>query len=345
MTGTRARRSDVEESTWLCRALGRGFSAAELSVTLERLHRATRQIAGFFETYDLLLTPALASPPVRHGDLQPRGLEATLQGLAARLGVGRYLRYGPLLRQAADRAFRFMPFSPIWNITGQPAASLPLHWTPDGLPVGVQADRALRAGGNPPLICSSDRAGSSLEPSSADGSRRHGLMEHLIIGMSLRSLCEHFAHGRQRQAEVLGDLSGGHPGQKSRPHRLALPLLQHRRGLAGSQGSGVFCRSWIKPVKGQSGLLHRRLQLRSGSPALLHPALHFLYEPTQMLCQLGVRPAGKRRRPGRDSSFRRRCRYRQGVLEQVEGAGRRSVARHAIYMGIQPLLAKPIWYI
>ena len=138
MTGTRPRRGDVEESTWLCRALGRSFSAAELSVALERLHRATRQIAVFFETYDLLLTPALARPPVRHGDLQPRGLEAALQGLAARLGVGRYLRYGPLLRQAADRAFRFMPFSPIWNVTGQPAASLPLHWTPDGLPVGVQ---------------------------------------------------------------------------------------------------------------------------------------------------------------------------------------------------------------
>jgi amidase len=66
MTGTRARRSDVEESTWLCRELGRSFSAAELSVTLERLHRATRQIAGLFETYDLLLTPALARLPVRH---------------------------------------------------------------------------------------------------------------------------------------------------------------------------------------------------------------------------------------------------------------------------------------
>jgi amidase len=139
MTGVRARRSDVEASTWLCRELGRGFSAAELSVTLERLHRATRQVAGFFETYDLLLTPTLARPPVTHGALHPKGIEAILQGLAARLGVGRYLRHGPLLRQAADRAFRFMPFSPIWNMTGQPAATLPLHWTPDGLPVGVQA--------------------------------------------------------------------------------------------------------------------------------------------------------------------------------------------------------------
>jgi amidase len=92
----------------------------------------------FFETYDLLLTPTLASPPVRHGELHAKGLEAILQVLAAHLGVGRYLRYGPLLRQAADRAFRFMPFSPVWNMTGQPAASLPLHWTADGLPVGVQ---------------------------------------------------------------------------------------------------------------------------------------------------------------------------------------------------------------
>jgi amidase len=139
LTGVAARRADVEDSTWLCRELGRGFSAAELSVTLERLHRTTRQIAAFFEDCDLLLTPTLATPPVRHGELNPRGLEALLQALAARVGVGRYLRYGPLLRQAADRAFRFIPFTPVWNVTGQPAASLPLHWTRDGLPVGVQA--------------------------------------------------------------------------------------------------------------------------------------------------------------------------------------------------------------
>ncbi|HEX2552086.1 MAG TPA: amidase family protein [Microvirga sp.] len=138
-TGIRPRRGDVEDATWLCRQLGRAFSAEELAIALERLRRASRVIAPFFETYDVLLTPALAKPPIRHGELHPRGIEAALQGLAARLGLGRYLRYGPLIEQAAERTFAFIPFTPVWNVTGQPAASLPLHWTPDGLPVGVQA--------------------------------------------------------------------------------------------------------------------------------------------------------------------------------------------------------------
>jgi amidase len=138
-TGVRVRREDVEDTTWLCRGLGGAFSAAELAVALERLRRASRTIAPFFETFDVLLTPTLAMPPVRHGELHPKGFEAALQALAARLSLGRYLRYGPLLEQAAERTFAFIPFTPVWNVTGQPAASLPLHWTPDGLPVGVQA--------------------------------------------------------------------------------------------------------------------------------------------------------------------------------------------------------------
>ena len=85
------------------------------------------------------LTPTLVLPPVTHGPLRPVGIEATLQSLMARLGVGGLLRYGPLLDQAAERTFAFMPFTPVWNATGQPAANLPLHRTPDGLPVGVQA--------------------------------------------------------------------------------------------------------------------------------------------------------------------------------------------------------------
>ena len=86
-----------------------------------------------------MLTPTLARPPLKHGELRPQGLEAALQALAARLGLGGLLRHGPLLERAAERTFAFMPFTPVWNVTGQPAASLPLHWTAEGLPIGVQA--------------------------------------------------------------------------------------------------------------------------------------------------------------------------------------------------------------
>jgi len=138
-TGVRARRTEVEDTTWLCRQLGRALSAETLSIALEKLHRASRPIGVFFDRFDVLLTPTLALPPVTHGALRPVGVEAALQSLMARLGIGGLLRYGPLLDQAAERTFAFMPFTPIWNVTGQPAANLPLHRTPDGLPVGVQA--------------------------------------------------------------------------------------------------------------------------------------------------------------------------------------------------------------
>ncbi len=138
-TGVRVRRSEVEDTTWLSRDLGRAFTAAEFSLALERLHRATRTVAPFFQRYDVLLTPTLARLPVRHGSLAPRGIEAVLHALAARIGAGRLMRIGPFLDQAADRTFAFVPFTPVWNVTGQPAASIPLHWTPDGIPVGVQA--------------------------------------------------------------------------------------------------------------------------------------------------------------------------------------------------------------
>lgn len=72
--------------------------------------------APFFERYDVLITPALASPPVPHGTITP-----TLPD------PDEYLR----------RFFAFIPFTPIANVTGNPAMSVPLHWNEAGLPIGA----------------------------------------------------------------------------------------------------------------------------------------------------------------------------------------------------------------
>jgi amidase len=80
-----------------------------------RLQALARQVVSFWAGYDLVLTPTLALPPVPvdwNADAEP------------------WTQF--------RESIRFTPFTPIVNVTGQPAASLPLHWSDDGLPIGVQ---------------------------------------------------------------------------------------------------------------------------------------------------------------------------------------------------------------
>lgn len=105
-----------ERITWAMVELGRQVGAPDYVMMLNRLHGITREIAAFFETYDLLLTPTLAEPPVKLGVLDMMG-----DDLAA----------------YSERLWRFTPFTYPFNVTGQPAMSVPLHWNGDGLPIGV----------------------------------------------------------------------------------------------------------------------------------------------------------------------------------------------------------------
>ena len=95
---------------------GRTLSAIQVVDAVASFGRATRQFAGFFETYDLWLTPTLARRP------QPLGVLNQSMG-------------GALAWQRFDDSFN--PWNPIANISGQPAMSVPLHWTDDGVPIGV----------------------------------------------------------------------------------------------------------------------------------------------------------------------------------------------------------------
>jgi amidase len=84
---------------------------------LGAVNREVRRLAQLFERYDALVTPALAEPPPRLGELRTEGGD---------------------LDAALSRMLRFSPFTLPFNATGQPAISLPLGRHPDGMPAGVQ---------------------------------------------------------------------------------------------------------------------------------------------------------------------------------------------------------------
>lgn len=111
------RNDDVEPVTRKIIELGRNHSAFDLIGARMTFHRASRLMAQFQEDYDVILTPTLGQLPVPHdeGKMSLSGrYEDYVNGLAA-----------------------FQPFTPLANATGQPAMSVPLHWTAEGLPVGI----------------------------------------------------------------------------------------------------------------------------------------------------------------------------------------------------------------
>ncbi len=109
---------DVEILTWALAEMGRSVTAAQLIEAVAAGGRANRVAAQWWDDgFDLLLTPTLAEPPVAHGTF-----DSTPDN-----------PLGGFLRSA-----EFVPFTAQFNISGQPAISLPMHWTPEGLPVGVQ---------------------------------------------------------------------------------------------------------------------------------------------------------------------------------------------------------------
>ena len=136
--GRPARPSDVEPTTWLLGLLGRTYTAADFAAARHSWNESARRMGRFHETYDLLLTPTLATPPVRIGELQPKPYERALLKFVNTFGLGGLMRRSGLVDKLAEQSLEKTPYTQLANLTGQPAMSVPLHWTADGLPCGVQ---------------------------------------------------------------------------------------------------------------------------------------------------------------------------------------------------------------
>jgi amidase len=116
-TGQTPSLDNVEGLTLAYYEAGKRVSGSQYVQAKMRLNQLSRTMARFHRAYDLWLTPTLAAPPWRLGHLDIDQSDAA---------------------KAMAMLSDYVPWTPLQNITGQPAINLPLHWNAEGLPVGVQ---------------------------------------------------------------------------------------------------------------------------------------------------------------------------------------------------------------
>ncbi len=117
LAGREPAEADVEPLTWAMWERARSQDTLSYLAAQGRLESVARSIVTFLDSYDAVLTPALAQRPVQINEIHGRGPDPW----------GNYQRSG-----------YFTPYTAIVNVTGLPAVSLPLYQGDDGMPLAVQ---------------------------------------------------------------------------------------------------------------------------------------------------------------------------------------------------------------
>ncbi len=136
LVGLRPHPRLFEASTWFLWQVGYALTAAELEHARIAIGTISRAMGAFMAKYDMVMTPTMAYPPARIGEygLTPgeRASLAILRMIGPRSVLKRVLTElaGDMLEKTANTM--------LFNMTGQPAMSVPLWWNGEGLPIGVQ---------------------------------------------------------------------------------------------------------------------------------------------------------------------------------------------------------------
>lgn len=136
--GRKAKATDVEIATWTMGMLGRTFTAGDFVKEMREWGMASRVMGRFHEKYDVYMTPTIAHPPTKIGELKPKTAEVVLMKIINTLRLGKLIKASGIVDKMAVDSLTKTPFTQLANFTGQPAMSVPLHSTSDGLPCGIQ---------------------------------------------------------------------------------------------------------------------------------------------------------------------------------------------------------------
>jgi amidase len=136
LVGHPASRQDVELSTWTLASLGGVVPEAGRAWAKAVIDQATRVFLDFSESFDVVMSPVLSSLPLSIGQNNPTASEKIAMKVVDGLHSPWLMK--ALMKAIAAKSFAFAPFTAQFNMTGQPAISLPLSWSPEGLPIGIQ---------------------------------------------------------------------------------------------------------------------------------------------------------------------------------------------------------------
>jgi amidase len=137
LIGRKAGRADLELPTRLLGRMGQALAGGDTAAALYWMQAFSRKWLAWSSGFDLLVTPTVGVPPLAVGAYRlSTGERQALRMLTALPGRV-LLSQRPKILEAFRPMFDAAPYTMVANVTGQPSISLPLHWTADGLPMGV----------------------------------------------------------------------------------------------------------------------------------------------------------------------------------------------------------------